>query len=70
MFNYGIDKDLNILLSFPDQARPLILKYGLRTILGSTGEKFKNIKEGRGSIVVRAHPSRVKGLRLESDSMP
>ena len=44
MFSYGIDKDLNIFLSSPDQARTLILKYGLKTILGSKAEKFKNIK--------------------------
>ena len=27
------------------------------------------LKNGRGSIVVRAHASRVEGLRFESDSM-
>ena len=44
MVNYDNNKDLNLFLSFPDQATPLILTNNLRIILGSKPEKFKNIK--------------------------
>ena len=44
MINYDVDKDLNIFLSFPDQATPLTLENNLGIILGSTPEKKKNIE--------------------------
>ena len=47
MINYDINKDLNISLSFPDEATALTLKNNLRITLGSKLEKFKNIEARR-----------------------
>ena len=41
---YDVNKDLNTLLSFPDQAIPLKLKNDLRIILDLKPEKTKNIE--------------------------
>ena len=43
MITYGISKDLNKFLPFPDQATPLTLKINLRIILGSKQEDVSNI---------------------------
>ena len=44
MIIYDIDKDLNVSLSFPDDATLLTLKTYLSIILGSKQKKFKNIE--------------------------
>ena len=49
MINYDINKDMDIFLSFPDQATPSTLKNNLRTILGSKPDKLKNIEAQKKS---------------------
>ena len=47
MINDEINKDLNILLSFPNEAAPLLLKDSLRIVLGPKPKQFQNMEARR-----------------------
>ena len=47
MVHYDITKDLNMFLSFPDQAIPLTLKNDSRIILGSNQKNLSALRLGK-----------------------